>query len=93
MVALYGLGDQAGFRDYFQGAMCWLHDHVVKLGASIIGLWPTERYDFEDAKATNEDNSEFCCLGIDELQQSERTEKRLNKWVDQAAQDLKEACE
>lgn len=93
MVALYGLGDQAGFGDYFQDAMCWLHDHVVKLGASIMGRWLTERYDFEDAKATNEDNSEFCDLGIDEIQQSELTEKRLDQWVAQAAQVLKKACD
>ena len=73
--------------------MCWSQDLVVKLGASIMGRWLSERYDFEDAKATNEDNSEFCDLGIDEIQQSERTEKRLDQWVAQAVQELKEACD
>ena len=41
-VALYGLGDQQGFGDYFLDAIGWLHERVVKLGASNADHWPVD---------------------------------------------------
>lgn len=82
VVALYGLGDQRGYGDYFVDAMGWLRDRVVQAGASVIGYWPTEGYNFAASLAANADLTEFCGLAIDEDQQFELTDARIKKWVE-----------
>lgn len=81
VVALYGLGDQRGYGDYLIDAVGWLHERVLKTGATIIGEWPTEGYDFEESLAANEDKSFFCGLAIDEDQQIELTDQRIEQWI------------
>lgn len=81
IVALYGLGDQFGYGDYFLDAMGWLHARVKKTGATIIGEWSTEGYDFEASLAVNDDKTLFCGLAIDEDQQFDLSDKRINAWV------------
>ena len=81
IVALYGLGDQRGYGDYFIDAVGWLHERVLKAGATVIGAWPTEGYDFEASRAANQDKSLFCGLAIDEDQQIELTDQRVAAWV------------
>lgn len=88
IVALYGLGDQFGYGDYFLDAMGWLYKHVVAAGALVIGEWPTEGYDFEESLAINNEKTHFCGLAIDEDQQIELTDKRVNQWVTQIATEL-----
>lgn len=81
IVALYGLGDQFGYGDYFVDAMGWLHERIQKTKALIIGEWPTEGYDFEESLAANDDKSFFCGLAIDEDQQFDLTDQRINAWI------------
>ncbi|WP_193164547.1 flavodoxin [Microbulbifer hainanensis] len=85
-VALFGLGDQFGYGDYFLDAMGMLHDVIVANGATIIGHWPTEGYEFEASKA--EVGGSFVGLGIDEDQQEEMTCERLNRWCRQIADEF-----
>jgi len=82
-VALFGLGDQFGYGDYFLDAMGMLHDVIVEKGANIIGHWPTEGYDFDASKAWIEDKNCFVGLAIDEDQQEELTDKRVENWCAQ----------
>ncbi len=81
IVALYGLGDQRGYGDYFVDAMGWLRDKVVLAGAEIIGHWPADGYKVAASLALNEGKTEFCGLAIDEDQQFELTDERINSWV------------
>ncbi len=83
LVALYGLGDQLGYGDYFVDAMGWLHEKLQSTGATIVGAWSTEGYDFEESRALNHDRSKFCGLAIDEDQQFELTDQRITQWVAQ----------
>lgn len=87
-VALYGLGDQFGYGDYFLDAMGWLHHRVLRTGATIIGEWPTEGYEFEASLAADKDKKIFCGLAIDEDQQIELTDNRVNTWVHQLLESL-----
>lgn len=87
-VALYGLGDQLGYGDYFVDAMGWLHERVLKTGATVIGAWPTEGYDFEASLAANEDKTFFCGLAVDEDQQIELTDKRVSAWISLILEEL-----
>ncbi len=82
-VALFGLGDQFGYGDFFLDAMGMLHDVVVKNGAAVIGYWSTQGYEFDASKALVEGQNLFVGLGIDEDQQPEQTAERLNAWCEQ----------
>ena len=81
LVAFYGLGDQFGYGDYFLDAMGWLYEHLQKSGATFIGSWSTEGYDFTASRACIENNDQFVGLGIDEDQQFELTDERVEQWV------------
>jgi len=83
LVALFGLGDQFGYADYFLDAMGMLHDVVIDQGGAVIGYWPIAGYEFEASKALTEDGKEFVGLAIDEDQQPELTDERVNAWVAQ----------
>ena len=82
-VALYGLGDQFGYADYFVDAMGWLQEYVSKAGARLIGAWPVKGYEFEASRALNDSKTHFCGLAIDEDQQFELTDERVSLWVKQ----------
>jgi flavodoxin I len=84
-VALFGLGDQFGYGDYFLDAMGMLYDVLVAQGATVVGFWPTEGYDFDASKALSSDGKHFVGLAIDEDQQEEQTASRLNQWCQQVA--------
>ncbi len=87
-VALFGLGDQFGFGDYFLDAMGLLYDIVVAQGAAVVGFWSTEGYEFEESKALTPDRSHFVGLAIDEDQQFNLTEQRLDAWSQQLIQEF-----
>ena len=80
-IALYGLGDQFGYGDYFVDAMGWLYEKLKNTGATFIGQWSTEGYDFEASLAANDDKSQFIGLAIDEDQQFDLTDQRVEQWV------------
>ncbi len=82
-VALFGLGDQFGYGDYFLDAMGMLHDVVAASGAKIIGHWSTDGYEFEASKAKLADQELFMGLAIDEDQQEHLTTDRINRWCQQ----------
>ncbi len=82
-VALFGLGDQFGYGDFFLDAMGMLHDVVVNSGATIVGHWPTEGYEFDASKAQVPGENLFVGLALDEDQQPELTKGRLDEWCAQ----------
>lgn len=92
-VALYGLGDQFGYADYFVDAMGWLHKKVIETGATIIGYWPTQGYDFEASRALVAEGELFCGLALDEDQQIELSPQRIKNWVQQLNAEITECGE
>ncbi|MCB5160675.1 flavodoxin [Marinomonas algarum] len=80
-IALYGLGDQFGYGDYFIDAVGWLYEKLQGTKASFIGEWPTQGYDFEASRACIHDKEHFVGLAIDEDQQFELTDQRIEQWV------------
>lgn len=82
-VALFGLGDQFGYGDYFLDAMGMLHDLILPQGPLIIGYWSTNGYDFDASKAKLNKADFFVGLAIDEDQQEAQTAARLNLWCEQ----------
>jgi flavodoxin I len=80
-VALFGLGDQDGFPDTFLDGMGILNEKLTERGARFVGRWDSDGYDFMQSKAIADGG--FAGLAIDEDNQSELTDKRIAKWVDQ----------
>jgi flavodoxin II len=89
-VALYGLGDQEGYGEWFLDAMGLLHDQIKPLGANIIGHWPNQGYQFDASKALTDDQSHFVGLALDEDSQYDLTDDRLNDWVTQILTEYSE---
>ncbi|GAA0342082.1 flavodoxin FldB [Bowmanella denitrificans] len=92
-VALYGLGDQLGYADWFQDALGMLHDELLLLGCQVIGYWPNQGYEFSASKALTEDGSYFVGLSLDDENQFEQTDARIHQWVNQLLDELQQVNE
>lgn len=87
-VALFGLGDQLGYGEWFQDALGILHDALNERGAKIIGYWPNQGYQFDTSKALTPDKSQFVGLALDEVNQFQKTDERLQTWLEQVLTEL-----
>ena len=83
-VALLGLGDQDGYGDSFCEAMALLYDKVKE--AKVIGQTSTNGYDFDSSNAVID--NKFLGLAIDEDNQDDLTDERLEAWTEQIKGDL-----
>jgi len=80
-VALFGLGDQEGYGHEFCNGMGILHAVCVDKGAVLLGEgWPVDGYDFEASDAVK--NGAFVGLAIDEDNQDDLTDQRIDAWVE-----------
>lgn len=91
-VALFGLGDQEGYGEWYLDAMGMLHDEIKQTGANLIGYWPNDdSYQFEASKALTSDGSQFVGLALDEDSQYELSDERIATWVEQILVEYQEA--
>lgn len=79
-IALFGQGDQIGYPEWFLDAMGYLHDKLVAAGAIPTGYWPVSGYEFEQSQALTEDEQWFVGLALDDENQFELSEERINQW-------------
>jgi len=89
--AVYGLGDQIGYPEWFQDALGYLWSKIVNQGATTVGAWPNKGYTFEQSKALTEDETFFVGLPLDDENQLELSEGFISLWCEQilAEFDLK----
>jgi flavodoxin I len=80
-IALFGLGDQAGYPGNFVDAIGMLYDAFADCGAQFIGFTSTEGYEFDSSKAVMDD--QFVGLVLDEDNQKDLSEARLAAWLTQ----------
>ncbi|NJM57908.1 MAG: flavodoxin FldA [Synechococcales cyanobacterium RU_4_20] len=78
-VAYFGPGDQVGYSDNFQDAMGLLEEKISGLGGETVGHWPTDGYEHDASKAVK--NGKFVGLALDEDNQPELTDSRIQAWV------------
>ncbi|MCB9226168.1 MAG: flavodoxin [Chitinophagales bacterium] len=78
-VAFFGLGDQYGYASYFCDSLGVFADMVMEQGGQIVGYTSTEGYEHDFSKA--EKDGQFCGLCLDEDNQDELTEERLENWL------------
>ena len=82
VIAMFGLGDQIGYPEYYLDAMGMLAEQLGAQGATFVGEWPSADYKFASSKALKA-NGNFIGLALDEDSQPEKTQERLEAWVAQ----------
>lgn len=85
-VALFGLGDQDKYPEEFVDALGEIYRFVAARGAKVVGRWPADGYDFIASKALIDD--EFVGLVLDQENQKNLTDERLNAWLELIAPEF-----
>ena len=85
-VAYFGTGDQSTFADTFIDGIGIINDEIEKTGALVIGQTDTDGYEFNESKAIVDDK--FLGLAIDEVNQSDLTDERVEKWTEEIKKAL-----
>lgn len=78
-IALYGLGNQEKHGEHFAGGLGHLYRFFIDHGATIVGYWPINGYDFKYSEAVVD--GQFAGLVIDQNCQSMLTDERLDAWL------------
>ena len=83
-VAIFGLGDQVGYDEWFCDGVGILAKVVIKNGGKVIG-WTKkdDSYDFDTTPKCLYDDESFYGLCLDEDNQNDLTGDRIKKWVEQ----------
>ena len=78
--AVFGLGDQVSYSFKFVDDISVIADHIIQSGGKLAGLVEPDGYTFDESKAFR--NGKFLGLPLDEDNEPELTEKRINNWVE-----------
>ena len=78
-VALFGCGDAESYPDTFCGAMAEIYN-AVKDQANVIGAVSTDGYTFDDSEAVID--GQFVGLALDDVNEDDKTEGRIDAWID-----------
>ena len=85
-IAYFGSGDQGTFSDTFMDGMAIINEEISKTGATVIGNTSTEGYEFNESRAVEGDK--FLGLALDEVNQSDLTDERIDAWVEQIKKEF-----
>ena len=88
-VAIFGIGDQYSYADTFIDGVGIIGKVVKTNNGILIGEWSTEGY-FHDSSVAELEMGIFCGLAIDEDNQSDMTDERLEKWSKQILREFAE---
>lgn len=73
--------------DTFVDAIDILYRKVKDLNAKIIGFTNTDGYTFTNSISMR--NGKFVCLAIDDLNQPELSDERIENWCNQLKEEMK----
>ena len=80
-VAIFGLGDQIGYDEWFCDGIGILGKVVIENGGKLLGYTQKDSsYDFDESLVLADDSTLYG-LALDEDNQPELTNERLKKWV------------
>ncbi|MBP5779137.1 MAG: flavodoxin, partial [Campylobacter sp.] len=86
VVAIFGMGDSSSYSDAYCNAMGELYEKFVAKGAKIVGAVATDGYEFDDSSAVKD--GKFVGLALDNDNQSDLTQSRIEAWVGQIKSEL-----
>lgn len=87
VVAFFGLGDQILYPHHFVDGLGVFQEEFSKRNARIVGKWPVEGYNFYDSEGVK--GKQFFGLAVDQDQQAELTEARLDQWLEMILREFK----
>ncbi|MCE0557561.1 flavodoxin FldB [Motilimonas sp. E26] len=90
IIALYGMGDQEGYSQWFQDALGMLHDELLPQNPTFIGYTSVDGYEFEASKALTADASQFVGLALDEDNQYDLSDERIQNWAIQVLTEIQQ---
>jgi flavodoxin I len=79
-VAFFGAGDSIKHGEHFCSALGQLYKVFVGAGATPIGAISKDGYTYESSLAVVD--GKFCGLGIDEHNESDKTQQRIENWIE-----------
>lgn len=85
-VALFGAGDCESHAEHFVSALGKMHDLFKERGAKVVGSFPTDGYTYEASLAIKD--GMFCGLPIDNVNEEDKTEARVQAWCEKVKSDL-----
>ena len=86
-IAIYGFGDQDTYTDSFVDAIGQIYKAVKNKGCEIVGKISTDTYEYDESMA--EVDGQFVGLPLDEDNQANLTDDRINSWVEQLKVEFK----
>lgn len=78
-VALFGCGDSQSYSDTFCDGMGEIYRELQSSGCNIIGNTPTDGYTYDNSTAVA--SGRFVGLAIDDVNESDLTENRIDAWI------------
>ena len=87
VVAVFGCGDSASYSDTFCGAMKELYDAAKAGGATVVGEIDIDGYTFDDSEAVVD--NKFVGLALDDINEDDKTDSRIDAWIEQIKGSLK----
>ena len=85
-VAYFGTGDQSSFSDTFIDGRGIIHEKIKDSGVTLIGETETDGYTFDGSRGV--EDGKFLGLAIDEVNQSDLTDERVEKWTEEIKKAL-----
>lgn len=78
-IALFGVGDSSSYSDTFVDGMGIIFETIDGKGGNLVGQFPTTGYNYDASRA--EIDGLFVGVALDEDNESEMTDDRLNQWI------------
>lgn len=85
-IAFLGLGDQYTYGSTFCDALNLIYEEIKHHPIKLVGKWPTEGYEYDESQSIID--GKFLGLIIDEDNEPELTDSRIEKWVEQLNTEL-----
>lgn len=85
-IALFGCGDSESYGDTFCGGMAELYNGLQDKGAKFVGAVSTDGYTFDDSESVVD--GKFVGLALDEVNESDKTDERIDAWVEAIKPEL-----
>ncbi|MCD7924245.1 MAG: flavodoxin FldA [Bacteroides sp.] len=78
-VALFGCGDSESYCDTFCDGMGIIYDQLKDSGCTFVGKVSADDYSFSSSVAVID--GMFVGLALDDINESDKTEERINNWI------------
>lgn len=81
LISLFGCGDSSSFGDTFCDAIGTIYSELKDSGCTFIGQVSTDGYTFDES--TSVVDGKFVGLALDEMNESDQTDGRIDAWIEQ----------